>query len=138
MICDIIFKLYLKFFKSKLSENTEDGLRDLQQLLQVENISIAIRVGDIYSLLIEYHANRQRWKQAYAILEEMRESIPETSIVYYVNQSLLIAIHQKMGIEYKLPAARQADSYGASAAKQSSNDNDDDIRDNVDYGAYED
>jgi len=130
--------LYLKFFKSKLSENTEDGLRDLQQLLQVENISIAIRVGDIYSLLIEYHANRQRWKQAYAILEEMRESIPETSIVYYVNQSLLIAIHQKMGIEYKLPAARQADSYGASAAKQSSNDNDDDIRDNVDYGAYED
>ena len=121
-----------------MSENTEDGLRDLQQLLQVENIQIAIRVGDIYSLLIEYHANRQRWKQAYAILEEMRESIPETSIVYYVNQSLLIAIHQKMGIEYKLPAARQADSYGASAAKQSSNDNDDDIRDNVDYGAYED
>jgi len=43
-----------------------------------------------------------------------------------------------MGIEYKLPAARQADSYGASAAKQPSNDNDDDIRDNVDYGAYED
>ena len=120
-----------------MSENTEDGLRDLQQLLQVENIGMAIRIGDIYSLLIEYHANRQRWKQAYTILEEMRQSIPETSIVYYVNQSLLIAIHQKMGIEYKAPAARQADGY-ASAAKQSSNENDDDIRDNVDFGTYDD
>ena len=114
-------------------------MRDLQQLLQVENIGMAIRIGDIYSLLIEYHANRQRWKQAYTILEEMRETIPETSIVYYVNQSLLIALHQKMGIEYKIPTARPADGY-ASAPKQSSNDNndDDDIRDNVDFGTYDD
>ena len=99
---------------------------------------MAIRIGDIYSLLIEYHANRQRWKQAYAILEEMRESIQETSIVYYVNQSLLIAIHQKMGIEYKLPATKQPDNYGSSTKHSNINDNDDDIRDNVDFGTYDD
>ena len=131
--------IYFFFFSSKLSDNTEEGLRDLQQLLQVENINMAIRIGDIYSLLIEYHANRQRWKQAYAVLEEMRESIPETSIIYYVNQNLLMTIHQKLNIEYKMPSTKQADGYGSTAKQANSNDNDDDdIRDNVDFGTYDD
>jgi intraflagellar transport protein 140 len=150
--CVIDFKLLknliliLRFlFLSKLAQNAEEGLRDLQQILQVENVNNALRVGDVYALLVEYHANRQRWKQAYTILQEMKETIPESSIRFYVNQNLLAALHRELNIEYK-PAQAPKDN-GFSSNKQqppqqpqrpNNTDDDDDIRDNVDYGAYED
>ncbi len=96
----------------------------------------------MYALLIEYHANRQRWKQAYTILQEMRETIPESSIRFYVNQNLLMAIHRELNIEYKPPQAPAESGFSKQQQQQQqngrNNDDDDDIRDNVDYGAYED
>lgn len=123
-----------------LHQNPEEGLRELQQLLQVEDVNSAIRIGDIYALLIEYHANRQRWKQAYSILQEMRQSVPEQSIKFYVNQNLLMQIHRELNIEYKPSTDENTFSGGKQDAKQSGNydANDDDIRDNVGYGGYDD
>lgn len=121
---------------SKLNDNAEEGLRDLQQLLQIENLNFAVRIGDVFSILIEYHANRQRWKQAYSILQEMRESIPESSIRYYVNPNLLVAIHKELNIEYKMPSAKAQDVY--TGRNDVDNNDDEDIRDNVDFGTYDD
>jgi pentatricopeptide repeat protein len=121
-----------------LNENAEEGLRDLQQILQIENINFAVRIGDIYSLLIEYHANRQRWKQAFTVLQEMRETIPESSIRYYINPNLIMAIHRELNIEYKMPANRQENYMGKNENNNQMNDDEDDIRDNIDYGTYED
>lgn len=122
-----------------MNENAEEGLRDLQQLLQVDNLNFAVRIGDVYSLIIEYHANRQRWKQAFAILQEMRETIPESSIRYYVNPNLLMAIHRELDIEYKVPTAQNQSNYGQSGNQNIDKEEDeDDIRDNVDFGTYED
>lgn len=121
---------------SKLNDNAEEGLRDLQQLLQIENLNFAVRIGDVFSILIEYHANRQRWKQAYSILQEMRESIPESSIRYYVNPNLLLAIHKELNIEYKMPSAKAQDVY--TGRNDVDNNDDEDIRDNVDFGTYDD
>lgn len=124
---------------SKLNENAEEGLRDLQQLLQVDNLNFAVRTGDVYSLIIEYHANRQRWKQAFSILQEMRETIPESSIRYYINPNLLMAIHRELDIEYKMPTAQKQGNYGQDVNENVEKDEDeDDIRDNVDFGTYED
>ena len=119
-----------------MNENAEEGLRDLQQLLQIENLNFAVRIGDVYSLLIEYHANRQRWKQAYAILQEMRETIPESSIRYYVNPNLLATIHRELNIEYKVPNPKPQEVY--TSRDNVENNDEDDIRDNVDFGTYDD
>lgn len=116
-----------------MNQNSEEGLRDLNQILQVDQIESVLRVGDVYSLMIEYHANRQRWKQAYSVLQEMRGTIPESSIKFYVNPKLLMAIHKELGIEYRPPASSNRPQTAAS-----SNDMGDDIRDNVDYGTYDD
>ena len=128
------------FFYRKLNENAEEGLRDLQQLLQVDNLNFAVRIGDVYSLIIEYHANRQRWKQAFTILQEMRETIPETSIRYYVNPNLLIAIHRELDIEYKMPTKNEESVYNQGMKEEQNGDNEDEdeIRDNIDFGTYED
>lgn len=123
-----------------MSENAEEGLRDLQQLLQIDNLNFAVRIGDVYSLIIEYHSNRQRWQQAFAILQEMRETIPETSIRYYVNPQLLATIHRELNIEYKMPNNAADNVYGnkAQMANDNENEDEDDIRDNIDFGTYED
>lgn len=124
-----------------MSENAEEGLRDLQQLLQIDNLNFAVRIGDVYSLIIEYHSNRQRWQQAFAILQEMRETIPETSIRYYVNPQLLATIHRELNIEYKMPNTASDNVYGNKAnnmANENDNEDEDDIRDNIDFGTYED
>jgi intraflagellar transport protein 140 len=120
----------------KLNQNSEEGLKDLQQLLQVENIETAIRVGDLYSLIIEFNANKQRWKQAYAVLQEMRASIPESSIKFYVNPNLLIAIHRELNIEYN--EASSSSRRDNVKQHQQQSDYNDDIRDNVDFGTYDD
>lgn len=120
-----------------MNQGSEEGLKDLQQILQVENVNSAIRIGDVYSILIEYHANRQRWKQAYGILQEMRETIPESSIRFYVNPTLLALIHRELNIEYKMPSNKSENTFSSSKNYANNND-DDDIKDNVDYGTYED
>ena len=119
-----------------MNENAEEGLRDLQQLLQIENLNVAVRIGDVYSLIIEYHANRQRWKQAFAILQEMRETIPESSIRYYLNPNLLMTIHRELNIEYKMPGIKGPE--GLTKLDTENNEDEDDIRDNIDFGTYED
>jgi pentatricopeptide repeat protein len=106
----------------------------LQKLLQLENLNAAIRIGDIYSIIIEYHASRQRWKQAYAALQEMRETVQESSIKYYINPKVIMAIHKEMNIEYKMPSSNTRPQTSTNRAE---NANDDDIRDNVGYGSYE-
>jgi pentatricopeptide repeat protein len=123
-----------------LSQNPEEGLKDLQQLLSLERIDSAVRIGDIYSILIEYHANRQRWKQAFTILSEMREIMPESSIRYYINPKLIMTIHGELGIEYKMPSQqRQQEENTFKSNNQPKADNsDDEIRDTIGYGTYED
>ena len=96
-----------------------------------------MRVGDVYSLIIEFHATRQRWKQAYGALQEMRETIPEASIRYYVNPNLLMAIHRELNIEYKIPE-KQPEAFSSSKPTPDQSHDNDDIRDNVDYGTYDD
>lgn len=121
-------------------QNSEEGIRDLQQLLQAEGVESAVRVGDMYSMIIEYNANNKRWKQAYAVLQEMRSSIPEQTIKFYVNPKLLMAIHRELNIDYN-PASTSKRAEEPASSKQSFNnqqDYDDDIRDNVGYGTYDD
>jgi len=50
-----------------------------------------------------------------------------------------MTIHRELGIEYKMPVAKNEGDYGRSVnTEKEEDDDDDDIRDNVDYGTYED
>lgn len=88
--------------------------------------------------MIEYHANRQRWKQAYSVLQEMRGMIPESSIKFYVNPQLLMAIHKELNIDYKTVASSKQNLTPELSDSRGPINNDDDIRDTVDFGTYDD
>ncbi len=137
-----------------LESNSEEGLKVLQMLLQeASGTDSAVRVGDIFSMIIEYHARNYRWKQvhikfslsfedqrflfplffickAYNALTEMREHVAESAISYYIDPKLLVIIHREMNIEYKGRTPGQM--------TNSINFDEDDIRDDVAYGTYDD
>jgi hypothetical protein len=116
-----------------LSQNSEEGVKDLQKLLSLDNLNVAVRVGDVYALIIEFYANKRQWKQAYSALEEMRETIQDSSIRYYVNPNLLIAIHRELNIDYNISNNPSKQQHNGGEEEE-----EDDIRDNVQYGTYDD
>ena len=123
-------------------------------LLQAPNLDYAVRVGDIFSMIIEFQANKLRWKQvlwlilkvkpvlnrcfkkAYAAYQEMKEHMPESSIPYYVSPKLLRVMHKELNLDYKIGAPNSNN--GNFEANNNNNYNDEDIRDDVAYGTYED
>ena len=122
-----------------MQQNSEEGIKELEQLLQQEKVETAVRVGDIYSLLIQFFASKQRWKQAHGLFQEMREQLGDASIRYYLSAGLIEAMHRELGIEYKaLATARSTYNNNNNVNNNMNANDDDDIKDNVDYGTYDD
>jgi hypothetical protein len=43
-------------------ENPEEGIKQCQILLEEPDLESGVRVGDVYGVMIEYYARRDRWK----------------------------------------------------------------------------
>ncbi len=52
--------------------NTAQMLEVCMQLLEQRDAETAIRVGDVYALLIYFHAQQKAWPAAQALVEAMR------------------------------------------------------------------
>ena len=55
-------KLYLGFLCRAFEENPEEGIKQCQILLEEPDLESAVRIGDVYGVMIEYYARRDRWK----------------------------------------------------------------------------
>lgn len=49
------------FFRA-FEENPEEGIKQCQILLEEPDLESGVRVGDVYGVMIEYYARRDRWK----------------------------------------------------------------------------
>lgn len=79
-------------------ENPEEGIKQCQILLEEPDLESGVRVGDVYGVMIEYYARRDRWKAAHAAIEEMKSRIPNMSIGYYVNMRTVEAVYRALDI----------------------------------------
>ena len=73
-----------------------------------------VRRGDVYGFMIEHYAKNSQFKPALALLEDMRNRIPNVNMVYYVNVQTIRAIENALGTKI------------LTDAKQYDDDNDDD------------
>ena len=67
-------------------------------LLDVEDIEGAVRVGDIFALLVEFYTGRQEYEQAYQLIEQMRDR--QIVLPLYLESQLVQAVYSAMGVEY--------------------------------------
>ena len=50
------------------------------RLFIYRNINLAVRKGDIYGFMIEHFVKVQNYKQAYALIMEFRQEIPNVNL----------------------------------------------------------
>ena len=83
----------------KLYESNASRAIDMcRQLIKEENVNVAVRKGDIYGFMIEHFVKAQNHKQAYALILELRQEIPNVNLAYYVNTDVLLSIEKSLGV----------------------------------------
>jgi intraflagellar transport protein 140 len=78
--------------------NPTEMVAQVRQLMSEPDIEAAIRVGDLYALIIEYYASSNRFQDAYQAMQELRERVIDVNIAYYVSQRTVEAVHRAIGI----------------------------------------
>lgn len=68
-----------------------------QQLTEQKDAETAIRVGDVYALLIYFFAQQRNWQQAYSTVESMRNR--HIAIGPFVDEALIETIYGNVGID---------------------------------------
>ena len=58
-----------------------------------------VRRGDVYGFLVEHFAKQAQFKQAYALVEDMKAKIANVNVAYYINLETVRAIEQAVGVE---------------------------------------
>ena len=107
-------RLVERFVEARAAVKTQPSemIRLCNQLLDQPDIEQAVRVGDVFALLIEYfHAqgNAGAFQQAYNLIERMRDR--NIIITPYLDQAIIDRVYDAMGIA-------QPQRPGAAAAHQ--------------------
>ncbi|KAB0351510.1 hypothetical protein FD754_016367 [Muntiacus muntjak] len=93
--------LVKRFMQARSRTYTEDpveSIRQCQLLLEEPHLDSSVRVGDVYSFLVERHVHAGDLQAAYKYLEEMRRRLPSANMSYYVSQHIVDAVHQGLGL----------------------------------------
>eukprot|EP00760_Papus_ankaliazontas_P030711 PhM_4_TR4984/c0_g1_i1/m.85389/K19672/IFT140; intraflagellar transport protein 140 len=63
-----------------------------------EALMSAIRVGDVYGLLVGHYYKQQQWESAYEMIQRMVEA--QIELTYYLDESVVQKIYSSMGMQY--------------------------------------
>ena len=58
-----------------------------------------VRKGDIYGFMIEHYAKNNQFKPAHALLEDMKNRIPNVNVAYYINIQTIRAMEQALNLK---------------------------------------
>ncbi|ELT94193.1 hypothetical protein CAPTEDRAFT_114177 [Capitella teleta] len=80
-------------------QDAEEAMKICQVLLSESNIDSAVRLGDIYGLMVEHFASRQKWKAAQNAIEDLATRIPSANITYYINRNTLQTVYSSLDLQ---------------------------------------
>eukprot|EP01135_Chromosphaera_perkinsii_P005240 Nk52_evm9s327 gene=Nk52_evmTU9s327 len=110
----------------RLAESdAEEMMKQCYILLEEPSIDNAVRIGDIYGLMIEYMGSQGNHQQAHALLQQMKIRIPSVNVEYYIDERTLANMFEALGIsgeEFGVGSHRG----GADAAGGGDSESDDD------------
>ena len=85
-------------YQSNYEGNPEHSVDGCRELLAQPDINAAVRKGDIYGFLIEHYAKTQNYRASHQMIEELRRTIPNVNLAYYVNSDILLTIEKALGV----------------------------------------
>uniref|UniRef100_A0A3Q0REE4 Intraflagellar transport 140 n=1 Tax=Amphilophus citrinellus TaxID=61819 RepID=A0A3Q0REE4_AMPCI len=81
------------------NEDAGEAVRLCEALLMEPELDPAVRIGDVFGLIIEHHCQQGSFQLAHRKLEELQKLLPKSQNVrYYISQASLVALHKEMGI----------------------------------------
>jgi len=86
-----------KLIKSDPAEMVKicNGLLEYSPV-DVHDVESAIRVGDVFALLVEYYQSQENFEQAYHLIEKMRDR--NIILSPYLDQEMVESIYKAMGV----------------------------------------
>lgn len=78
-------------------ENPEEAIKQCHVLLEEPDLETAVRVGDVYGVIIEHYARELNYTKAFSVMEEMRQRVPNINMAYYVNMKTIEVVHKAVG-----------------------------------------
>ncbi|XP_039255691.2 intraflagellar transport protein 140 homolog [Styela clava] len=92
--------LVKKFIQAKrlFDSDSLEATKQCQVLLAENDLDSAVRIGDVYGVLIENYAHTQDYEKAYQMMQEMQRRIPTVNMAYYVNMRTIETVHQALGV----------------------------------------
>eukprot|EP00079_Xenopus_tropicalis_P029812 XP_012825483.1 PREDICTED: intraflagellar transport protein 140 homolog isoform X1 [Xenopus tropicalis] len=82
------------------SVDSQEAVKQCELLLEEPDLDSAIRIGDVYGLLVEHYTQQGDFQKAYQCLEEMRSKMPSVNLTYYVPQGTIEAVHRALSIPF--------------------------------------
>ncbi|XP_028669859.1 intraflagellar transport protein 140 homolog [Erpetoichthys calabaricus] len=94
--------LVKKFIQARrlYEEDPKEAVRLCEALLEEPDLDPAVRVGDVYGLLVEHHCHQGSFQVALRTLEEMQRRLPAINVGYYVSHQSLDAMQRAMGVTF--------------------------------------
>ncbi|XP_043416969.1 intraflagellar transport protein 140 homolog [Prionailurus bengalensis] len=80
------------------AEDPKEAVKQCELLLEEPELDSSVRVGDVYSFLVQHYLQTEEFQAAYRYLEEMRKKVPSTNMSYYVSQQTVDAVHRGLGL----------------------------------------
>ncbi|XP_039102700.1 intraflagellar transport protein 140 homolog [Hyaena hyaena] len=80
------------------AEDPKEAVRQCELLLEEPELGSTVRVGDVYSFLVQHYVQTEQLQTAYRYLEEMRRRVPSANMSYYVSPRTVDAVHQGLGL----------------------------------------
>lgn len=96
---DVRIRLVQKFVDARklVKSDPDEMIRICTGILDAGDVEAAIRVGDVYALLIEYFHSVADYQRAYSVIERMRGA--NIILSPYLDQTMVQRIHQEVGVQ---------------------------------------
>ncbi len=92
-------------YQRSYATNADSAIEGCRALLQEENINAAVRKGDIYGFMIEHYTRAQNFRAAQHLVDELRRSIPNVNLSYYISSEVLRELEKAIGVPLAASAA---------------------------------
>jgi len=94
-------RLVERFVESRklVVSNPKEMIQICTWLLDQPHVESAIRVGDVYALLIEYYFSAQEYQAAYQMIERMKGA--KMILSPYLDKAMIQKIHDEVGAVYE-------------------------------------
>ena len=110
-----------------IKSDPDEAVRICTQLLQERDIDRAIRCGDVFALLIEFHYGNKNYREAHSLIGQMQDR--NIILNPYLAADMVSTICKEVGV----PDIGQKKSHG-----NMDNESDDGMAEDIDFGSQSD